>query len=201
MKSALMTTALALATTALIAAVLGDRREISFRKPLDGEGVVFVDSSNRRPESTAEMVREAAAIVVARYTGRQRLVGLHEVATTVRTYSINYEFEILETLKFHPLLPSNPRARVGIDLREQERRTATGVFRTKLADAVPLRPHHTYVAFFARNYVRPELYLAWMADSLYDVTGSTVEPVNRGDRSRANLSAAAFLDILRQAEK
>ena len=184
MKSAMTTTALAFVTTALIVAVLDDGREISFRKPLDAEGVVFVDSSNPRPESTPEMMREAAAIVVARHTGRQRLVGLPEVGIRAGAYSITHEFEILDTLKSHPLLPSGPRARLDIDLREQEHRTATGIMRTRLFDAVPLRP---------------ELYLAWMAGSLYDVTGSTVEPVQRGPHE--TLSSQAFLDLLRQAER
>ena len=150
MKDAMTTTALALATTALIVAVLGDMREISFRKHVDQRGIVFVDGTGP-PGSTADMVREAAAVVVARYTGRQRLEGSHEVAIRDRYYSINYEFEILETLKSDPLLPSGTRTRLEINLREQERRAATGVMRTSLAGAVPLRPDHTYVAFFARG--------------------------------------------------
>jgi hypothetical protein len=147
------------------------------------------------------MVREAAAVVVAKYTGKERLVESHKEWGVDRLYSINYELEILETLKFDPLLPSGARARLDDNLSEEQRRTATRVMRTRLADAIPLRPGHTYVAFFARNTVRPELYLAWMADGLYDITRSTVEPVKRGNRRHENLSAAAFIDILRQAGK
>jgi len=199
MKGAITTAALAIATAALIVALLGDTREISFLKPF-GDGIVWVNYSPA-PKSPGEMVREAAAVIVAKYTGKQRLLETRREFAVDHVYSIKYEFEILETLKSDPLLPSGDRARLDIDLSEEERRTATHVMRTRLADAAPLRPDRTYVVFLARNSVRPELYLAWVADGLYDVTAASVEPVNRRNRRHENLSAKAFLDILRQASR
>ena len=197
MKGAITTVVLAITTAGLVIAILGDGRDVvSVQKPVR-ESIVFVDYAV--PPLSAppgQLLREAAAVIVARYTGKHRPI----LRGTPERFipSTAYEFETVEVLKRHPLLPTG--GRIDVKLVGGHREFRTHIERTSLVGAAPLRPDHTYVVFFDRNRVRPELYLAWAAESLYDITGSMVEPVERRRRRHENLTVDAFLDMLRTAK-
>jgi hypothetical protein len=196
MKSALTTVALAIATAALIVAILGDGRELPPR-PVSIVGTIFVYGAPP-PATPEEMLREADAVIVASYTGQHRLIERRE-GRFPWVYSTNYQFEIVETLKVHRLLPTGSRSRIDVRLHGGDRELPTRIERIVLHQANALQPDHTYVVFFARNWKRPELYLAWGAAGLYDITGKIVEPVERLNRRYADRSVAAFLGDLRKA--
>jgi len=157
------------------------------------EGLMFVDGE-RVPPTPAEMLRDADGVIVARYTGKSRLIDKGATGD----FSTNYTFEITETLKPNRLLPT-AGAPVDINLPGGDKEFATYVERIRVAHTEPLYSSHTYVVFLSRNTVRPELYVSWNMRSLFDITGGVVKPIDLEDRRQEGLSAGVFLEALRKA--
>jgi hypothetical protein len=158
------------------------------------ESEVIVDGQGP-PASLAEMARSADGIVVARYTGRSRLIPRGSPEGLIGIEVTSFAFEVTETVK--GLLPVGDELEVRMIGGDQER--SDHIRRTRVAGTDPLRPGHQYVVFLTFNPVRNELRLAWGAAGLYDVTTSTVRGVERQRRLRDGESVTAFLEALRSA--
>jgi len=182
-------------TGLLALAALASPLDIAAQKSVK-ELTVFVDGSPP-PASPAEMLREADAVIVARYTGKSRLIARGTPGASPVVDSTNYTFEILETLKFDPLLPPGVEPQIEVNLTGGDRALPTHIERTKIAHTESLSPRHTYVVFLKRNRVRAELYLAWGAAGLYDITENRVRPIERERRRHEDMPVSAFLDVLR----
>jgi hypothetical protein len=184
---------------ALVAlAVLASAVGVAAQKPVR-ELPIFINGP-LPPASPAEMIRAADAVIVARYTGTNRLVARGTRGASKAVDSTDYAFEILEVLKFDPLLPPGVEPQIDIRLEGGDRELPTRIERTAIAHTEPLIPHHRYAVFLSRNTVRDELYLAWAGASLYDITSDTVRSLDRERRRQEGMPVAEFLDALRAAQ-
>ena len=140
------------------------------------EEAVFV-SYVKPPDTVEEMVSASAAVVVAEWTGRSRLVvkGISDDGIPVAKITA-YTFRILDTLKLDPLLPF---AGDEIEFRVLggEEELPTLVERTKNLDALDFLPNHRYLMFIGLTV--NELYLKWGPLGMYDVTSPTVTSLSR----------------------
>jgi hypothetical protein len=163
------------------------------QKPVREE-VAYVDHAPA-PRTVPEMVSAAAAVVVAEYTGRSRLIeenAAHPIMTS-------YTFRLVETVKRHGALPLDGDE-MEVELHGGDKEHATYIERTRVAETRALKKNHTYVLFFAWNLIQNKLQLAW-GPSLYDVAEGYVRSVDVLTLEHDGKTAAAFLAELRTAQK
>jgi hypothetical protein len=163
------------------------------QKPVREE-VAYVDHAPP-PKTVPEMVSGAAAVVIAEYTGRSRLIeenAAHPIMTS-------YTFRLVETVKRHGALPLDGDE-MEVELHGGDKEHATYIERTRMAETRALKKNHTYVLFFAWNLIQNKLQLAW-GPSLYDVAEGYVRSVDVLTLEHDGTSAAAFLAELRRARK
>jgi hypothetical protein len=96
------------------------------QKPVREE-VAYVDHVPG-PQTVPEMVSAAAAVVVAEYTGRSRLID--DAARPIMT---SYTFRLVETIKRHGALPLDGDE-IEVELHGGDKEHATYIERTRVAE-------------------------------------------------------------------
>jgi hypothetical protein len=162
------------------------------QKPVREE-VAYLDHAPA-PKTAPEMV-SLAAVVVAEYTGRSRLIE----ETAAHPIMTSYTFRLVETIKRHGALPLDGDD-MEVELHGGDKAHATYIERTRVAETRALKKNHTYVLFFAWNLSQNKLVLAW-GPSIYDVAEGYVRSVNARALQHDGKTSAAFLAELRTARK
>lgn len=139
------------------------------QKPVKEEQV-FVDYAPP-PAELGDMAADAAAIVRATYTGKQRLVETAFPGGATLRWT-DHTFQVVEVLKRHHLLPLVGDT-LQISLPGGDKEYSTYVLRTIPADTDRLKPNGTYLLFLEWNLRKNELEIAWGPAGIYDITDGT----------------------------
>jgi hypothetical protein len=142
------------------------------------------------PASVEAMVADAAAIVIARYTGNATLRELGDIFQT------DYSFELLETLKAHWLLP-NPTQVFTVPLAGGRKELSAHIVRQVPDRTEELVPRHTYLMFFHVRYDKDVLYPAWGAAAIYDISTPHVRALHRDYTRYDQTPVEEFVSTLR----
>jgi hypothetical protein len=179
----------------LLAAALAVVACAQATKPVKEE-IIWVDY-RPPPSGLVAMSAEAAAVVVAEYTGKARLI---ERVSQSGLRSTFHSFRILEILK-----PDREMAAVGSEMEFElpggDKEFPTYIERMRDPDTRELTPGHKYVLFVNRNPIRKTLQLAWGPLGIYDITDGLVTSLRRDWDKYDAESAASFLAAARSARK
>ena len=169
------------------------------QKPVREEDL-FV-SYRKPPDTVAEMVSTATAVVVAEWTGQSRPVEEAVSGGGIPPPNVTaYNFRLLNIVKLDPLLPC-VGGEIEFNVMGGEKESTTHVERTKNRSALDFMAHHRYVIFIGRDSRANKLYLRWGPLGVYDVTNRSVASLSPSWRRHNGTDANSFLSAVKSAAK
>lgn len=164
------------------------------------EEAMWIDGS-QPPATAAAMVADAEIVLVANYTGKQRL---KPDLTPLSTISSLHEFEIVEVIKSTTAPELKSGDVIEIQMFGGITETAKETVHTRVHGEERLIPKRRYVLFLnylpwrsVGNYVK-----AWgnPGEGIYELTGNRVRPLSTMRQEHRGQTADGFLAELRKAK-
>ena len=169
------------------------------QKPVREEAM-WVDGS-QPPATVAAMVADSEIVLVANYTGKERL---RPDLTPTSTISSLYEFEIVEVIKSTTVATLQAGRVIEIQMFGGITETPKETLRTRVHGQERLIPKRQYVLFL--NYLPwrsvGSFVKAWGSpgEGIYELTGNRVRPLSTMRQEHRGQPADTFLAELRKAK-
>jgi hypothetical protein len=169
------------------------------QKPVKEEAL-WIDGS-QAPPTVTDMVAGAQIVVVASYTGDERL---HPDLRPTSIISSLYKFEIAEVIKSTIGPALKPGGSIEVEMFGGVTELPNETVHTRVHGEERLIPKRRYVLFLnylpwrsIGNYVR-----AWghPGEGIYDISGNRVRPLSTTRREHRGKSAESFLAEIRKSK-